>query len=446
MVDHFLGRIEALNSTVHAAVTVTPESARERARLMDEGSVPPGKLWGLPFLDKDLSHRAGVRTGFGSRVFDTAPVASASDPVPQAMDDAGGISLGKSAVCEFGFASYTESMVFPPTRSPWSLDRGAGGSSGGAAAAVAAGLVPLAPGSDGGGSIRIPAWSCGVVGLKPSRGLIPAGTGFESLGGLVVPGPLARSVADAALLLDALHGSRAVHHATASPAPREGFLGALWRPLSPLRVGVTTASPWDDWADISLSPEATTALEGVARHLEALGHQVEYWQWTPPPGYADAFHTLWSASAVSLDLAPEDRPLLEPLTEHLVRVGDALSARDLALALRALTRFERAVIEEFSSFDVVLTPGLAVVPPPVGFYDREDAEHNFRQQVQVTPYTSFVNVAGLPALALPVSATAEGIPMGVQLIGRPGGDATVLQLGAQLEGELGWQGRRPTVW
>lgn len=446
MVEHFLGRIESLNPALNAVVTVTSERALDDASAMDQGTLEPGLLWGLPFLDKDLSHRAGVRTGFGSRIFDQAEPASSSDPIPRALDAAGGISLGKSAVCEFGFASYTESLVFPPTKSPWGTDLGAGGSSGGAAAAVASGMVPFAPGSDGGGSVRIPAWACGVVGLKPSRGLIPGGTGFESIGGLVVPGPLARSVQDAALLLDALRGHGETHRATQPPATHSSFLSDLDRPLQPLRIGVTTSSPWDDWTDIALSPPSVSALERVVRELEHAGHQVERWGWKPPGGYADAFHTVWTASAVALEISHEDLGLTTPLTRYLVEKGAALGARDLVVALRTLSAFERAVIEEFSAFDLVLTPGLATLPPKTGFYDLHDAERNFVQQVQVTPFTSFVNVCGLPALALPVGATEDGIPLGVQLIGRPGSDSLLLQVGHQLEQVLGWQHQRPPVW
>ena len=206
VVEYFLDRIDTHNPSLHALVTVTAERARERATQMDQGALEPGLLWGLPFADKDLTDRAGVPTGAGSRVTQGAPVPTESAPMAKAMDAAGGISVGKSAVCEFGLASYTESLVLPPTANPYSLEHGSGGSSGGAAAAVAGRLLPFAPGSDGGGSVRIPAWACGLVGLKPSRGLIPGGTGFDYLAGLVVPGPLATSVADAALLLEALLG------------------------------------------------------------------------------------------------------------------------------------------------------------------------------------------------------------------------------------------------
>ena len=436
LVEHFLARINTHNPTLNALVTLTPERALEEASAMDSGSRDPGILWGLPCADKDLTNRAGVKTGAGSRVMDQAPVPTESDPMATALDVAGGISVGKSAVCEFGLSSYTESLVFPPTANPYSLTHGSGGSSGGAASAVAGRLLPVSPGSDGGGSVRIPAWACGLVGLKPSRGLIPGATGFDYLAGLVVPGPLATSVGDAALLLDALRGSGTTHRASTPGNPPESFLQALSSGVRPLRIGVTTRHPWEDFAETPLDASAVEAHSRVRALLSDLGHTVVDLEWTPKPGYSAAFVTIWKSSAVGLDLSASQRELLEPLTRYLVEEGERLSAKELAAALRELSTFEEHTIRSFSEVDVVLTPGLATAPPVIGFYDSEDPERNFTQQVQVTPYSSFVNVAGLPALALPVMLNPEGLPVGIQLIGRPGGDATLLQLGNQLEDAL----------
>ena len=443
LVEHFLGRIDAHNPTLNALVTITPDRALAEARAMDAGERDPGILWGLPCADKDLTDRAGVRTGAGSRVMQDAPPPTESDAMAIALDVAGGISVGKSAVCEFGLSSYTESLVFPPTVNPYSLSHGSGGSSGGAAAAVAAQLLPCAPGSDGGGSVRIPAWACGVVGLKPSRGLIPGGTGFDYLAGLVVPGPLARSVEDAALLLDAMRGTAETYRATKPGVPEQPFRISVKSPPGPLRIGVTTRHPWESFVDTPLDPSATLAHDQVRTLLEDCGHTVVDWEWSPRPGYPEAFTTIWKSSAAGLDLSGDQRDLLEPLTAYLVQEGERLSARDLARALRELSLFEEDTIRSFSPVDVVLTPGLATAPPPIGFYDAVDPVRNFRQQVQVTPYSSFVNVAGLPALALPVLCNPEGLPVGIQLIGRPGGDATLLSLGAQLEEALSFSSTSP---
>ena len=423
---------------LNAVVTVTRGLALERAHAMDQGLIEPGILWGLPFVDKDLTNRAGVPTKAGSLVFADAPPATTSDPMPEALDRAGGISLGKSAVCEFGLTSYTESQIFPPTANPHNLEVGAGGSSGGAASAVAGGLVAFAPGSDGGGSVRIPAWTCGLVGIKPSRGLIPGGTGFDSLGGLVVPGPLARNVEDAALLLDAMVGTRETHRATRPPQSEGSFVDYARVQPRALTIAVTKTSPWDDWVDISLDPIARDALQVVADLASTVGHHVSDSSWVPQPGYAEAFFTLWKASAVSLDIPPESRPLVEPITAYLIEQGEKLQARDLAQALTKLSLFEEHTLRAFADSDVILTPGLAVEAPRIGFYNYDDPRENFRQQVQVTPFSSFVNVCGLPAMALPVTSTAQGVPVGVQLIGKPGSEATLISLAAQLETVIGW--------
>ena len=438
LVSHFLETVEAHNPVLNAVVTVTKESALDRARAMDQGLIEPGILWGLPFVDKDLTNRAGVPTKAGSRIFADAKPATTSDPMPEALDRAGGISLGKSAVCEFGLTSYTESQILPPTANPHNLEVGAGGSSGGAASAVAGGLVAFAPGSDGGGSVRIPAWTCGLVGIKPSRGLIPGGTGFDSLGGLVVPGPLARNVEDAALLLDAMVGTNPTYRATMAPRGEGTFVHYASVQPRKLTMSVTTTSPWDDWVDISLDPIARDALKAVADCASNLGHDVSDSPWVPQPGYADAFLTLWKASAVSLDISLESRPLLEPITAYLIEQGEKLQAKDLARALNRLSLFEEHTLRAFADSDVVLTPGLAVEAPRIGFYNYEDPMENFRQQVQVTPFSSFVNVCGLPALALPVLSTSERVPVGVQLIGKPGSEATLISLAAQLEAAIGW--------
>ncbi len=274
------------------------------------------------------------------------------------------------------------------------------------------------------------------MGLKPSRGLIPGATGFDYLAGLVVPGPLATSVGDAALLLDALRGSGTTHRATAPGNPPESFLDALGAGVRPLRIGVTTRHPWEDFADTPLDRSAAKAHSRVATLLADLGHTVVDLEWTPKPGYSAAFVTIWKSSAVGLDLNASQRELLEPLTRYLVEEGERVSAKELAAALKELSACEEHTIRSFSEVDVVLTPGLATAPPVIGFYDSEDPERNFLQQVQVTPYSSFVNVSGLPALALPVMLNPEGLPVGIQMIGRPGGDATLLQLGAQLEDAL----------
>jgi amidase len=446
LATHYLERIARLDGELGAFTTVTADAALKRAARV-ESTVPRAvALWGLPLGDKDLSARAGVRTTYGSRLFaDFVP--TESDEIVTVLDDAGAVSLGKTNAPEFGLPSYTESLVAPPARNPYDTALGAGGSSGGAAVAVAAGLLPVAPGSDGGGSIRIPAAATGLVGLKPSRGRVPANAGFGSLGALVAPGPIARTVADAAMLLDAMVEGGSYQYATRAPSWDGGaLLNAAVRGEGRFEIGVMTTSPWDSAYDITLSPEAESALATAAYELNVLGHGLQDYELEPDDSYGPAFRTIWQAGAANIPAEGEQLELLEPLTRWLVARGRELSARDLAAALSTLTRFERSVIRQFSRFDAVLTPALALTPRAVGWYDQHDPERNFEQQVQYTPYTSFANVSGLPAITLPVGVTDAGLPMGVQVIGRPGGEHTLLAIGAQLERRFAWQRRHPAQW
>ncbi len=459
VVEHFLDRVERLDPQAGAFSTVTAAAARERAAALTAGP-PSGELWGLPSGDKDLWDRAGVPTGFGSRAFagKHEHLPETSDDVVAQLDAAGAVSLGKTSAPELGFPAYTEPLAGPVARNPWDLSRGAGGSSGGAAAAVASGMLPFAPGSDGGGSVRIPAAACGVVGLKPSRGLVPGGSGVDSVGGLVVAGPIARTTADVALLLEGMlprtRGGEVAHPFTLrAPSAGEGeyLATALWGtvPGGPgrFRVGVTTDSAWDDFYDIRVSREAIAALDAAVRSLGGLGHDVTDVDLDPAPEYGAAFRTLWmaGASAVAID-EPERLELLEPLTRWLVARGREVPARQLVEALRTLSAFERRLVAQLGAFDAVVTPALAMTPRPVGWFDAEDAERNFEQQCQYTPFTSWINVAGLPAITVPTHWTDDGLPMGVQIVGRPGGELALLALAAQLEDVLRWPERRPPLW
>ncbi|MGN6429019.1 MAG: amidase [Leifsonia sp.] len=450
LASHYLERIERLNPQLGAFVTVTPERALERADEVAARVPRSATLWGLPSGDKDLWMRAGVPTGFGSRAM-AGFVPETSDEIVETLDAAGAVSLGKTNAPEFGLPAYTESLAAPPARNPWDPALGSGGSSGGAAVAVASGMLPFAPGSDGGGSVRIPAAACGLVGLKPSRGLVPAGSGIDSLGGLVVDGPLARTTADAALLLDGMiakAGGRIDHHYTLrAPYDDDGpFLGTAVRGEGRFQLGVMTTSAWDDAYDIAIAPEARAALDAAVEAFSAMGHGMEETALTPDPSYAPAFRTIWQAGAARIPVEGDALALVEPLTSWLIARGRGLGARELGDALAALTAYERSFIRQLASFDAVLTPALAMTPRPVGWYDQEDGERNFAQQVQYTPFTSMLNVTGLPAIVLPVSQPEEGLPLGVQLIGRPGGERTLLSLAAQLERRVRWDLRRPPTW
>lgn len=427
-----LQAIDSVNPVLAPFTTLWAREAMERAEAADADPSTLGPLCGIPSADKDLVHRAGKPTGFGSFAASSWPVPTASDPMASWLDSTGAISVGKTATSEFGLTGYTETVAYGPTRNPHDLSLGVGGSSGGAAAAVASGLFAFAPGSDGGGSIRIPALACGVAGLKPSRGRVPAQSGLETASGLVVPGILARTVADVSLVSDLLFMGK-YHWSVEAPPLRVSLRDASTRDPRPLRIGVTTTTPWADAVACPLDPEAETALEAAIRALREAGHSVEQWEWEPLPGYFEAFSTLWQVSTAGLKLTESDLERVEPLTAWLAEQGRLVSAESLVGWMAWLRGFERDTISQMAGFDAIVTPGLATLPPAIGWYDSHNPEKNFIQQIQVTPYTSFVNVCGLPALALPTHYTSGGVPMGVQIVGPPGREDTVVALGAQVE-------------
>ena len=317
--DHYLQRIEALNADVGAFFTVTADLARDQAaraekavvRAGDPGSLPP--LTGVPIPIKDLNMVAGVRQTYGSAAFEDN-VAPQDDYVTGTIRTAGAVITGKTATPEFGLPCYTETDIGPPARTPWDLSRSAGGSSGGAAAAVAAGLAPAAQGSDGGGSIRIPSSLCGLFGIKPSRGRISNAPLMPDLFGLAVEGPLARTVADAALLLDVMAGNSPGDMHTQPPLPAgETFLGHATREPGRLRIGRTLRHPIEGAA---VHPDCVAAYEDASHLLASLGHDVEDLEMPFGPDAVPAFETLWYtiATLAPVDPAQEGRLARSPAT------------------------------------------------------------------------------------------------------------------------------------
>ncbi len=439
LTEHYLERADRLD-TVGAFVTLTPELARARAASLPE--VGDGPLFGVPTAIKDLNSTAGVRTTFGSAAFaDFVP--EVSDGVTLSIEAAGMVSLGKTNAPEFGSPCYTEPDVAPPAVTPWDHGRTAGGSSGGAAAAVAAGLVPVAQGSDGGGSIRIPASCCGLVGLKPSRGRISGHPMYGDPVGLATSGPIARNVRDAAAMLDVLAGRRVGDPAWAPP-PSSSFLSSCDREPGRLRVArfiepVITDTPVD--------PECLQAWEDASTLLEALGHEVVDVAVPLPREAVATFETCWAVLTAMSVVPPDREHLLRPLTRWLAARGNAVSGPEFGLAIGAIRRFAADALSALAPYDAVLTPTLASPPVLVGaMRNDEDPAADFLAQKEFTPWTSAWNVTGMPAVSLPLHWTPEGLPVGVMLAARPAQDELLLALSAQIEAAAPWADRRPPGW
>jgi amidase len=448
LVEHCAARIGRLDTgpdAVGAFVTLTLDAAREQARDADR-AVAAGEelpaLHGVPTGIKDLNLTAGVPTQFGSRVLQGF-VPALSDVTAQRMRAAGTISLGKTNTPEFGLPCYTETDVAPPSRTPWDLSRSAGGSSGGAGAAVAAGLVPLAQGSDGGGSIRIPASVCGLVGLKPARGRISNGPLVGDTTGLPTNGPLARTVEDAAALLDVLAGPSAGDPHWAPP-PDRPFLSSAREEPGRLRVGrySTPVVP-----DVAVHPHVRQAWEEASALLEELGHEVV--DVDPPfgPEMLPEFEVLWSVSAAGVPVDPARESELRPLTRWLRETGRRHSATTFTGAMAALQLGTRRAVTATAHCDAVLVPTLAQPPAPVGWFSSvEDPRAEFDRMVAWTPFTAVYNTTGQPAISLPLHVSPDGLPIGVMLVGRPADEATLLRLSAQLEQARPWRDRHPELW
>ncbi|GII84090.1 amidase [Sphaerisporangium siamense] len=444
---HYLERVERLGPEVGAFVTPTPERALEQARQAEEtvlrgGDLPP--LLGVPVPIKDLNLVKDVPVLFGSATYEGF-VAPVDDSVVERLRDAGTIMIGKTATPEFGLPCYTETDVSPPARTPWDLSRSAGGSSGGAAAAVAAGLAPAAHGSDGAGSIRIPASVCGLYGIKPTRGRISFAPIVPDLAGLSTNGPLARTVADAAALLEVMAHNQPGDLYVAPPSPI-GFAEAATRAPGRLKIG-RYATPVVPGAEVH--PDVLAAYEEASRLLASLGHEIV--DMTPPfdSSIVAEFEKLWFCFACMHPVDPSLEPRLRPLTRWLRERGLATSAPDFLRAQAALQTATRFAFLVMNEFDAVLTPTVTQPPAPVGWFeDAGDPQVTFERMEGFAPFAATCNVSGQPAVNLPLHWTEAGLPIGVMLAGRFGDEATLISLSAQVEAAVGgfWGARRPALW
>ena len=444
LVETALERIEALEPELNAFTHLDPAGALAAADQVGPGDERP--FAGVPIAIKDTVEVAGWPYTLGSDVFgDFVPPYDSF--VVRRLREAGFVLVGKTSLPEFGILPVTEPRRFGPTRNPWDTERTPGGSSGGAAAAVAAGMVPLAHGSDGGGSIRIPAACCGLVGLKPSRGRVSRGPA-QGEDFLLQDGVLTRTVAETARLLDLLAGYEP-GDASWAPPPPEPFAAAAGREPGRLRIAFTTDAP----IPAALDPQCERAVRDAAELLASLGHEIE--EVDAPWAGQDLLQvfTLIFGTAVSMGAffgsqvtgREPSEELVEPLTWTIWNGIRERSALDYMLARTQLSAASRAIVALWSNFDVVMTPALAQRPVRIGEIDAcsDDPWEDFRRSGEFTPYTAVFNVTGQPAISLPLFHGDDGLPVGVQLAGRPADEATLLSLAAQLEAARPWADRRP---
>lgn len=453
LVEEAIGRLERLNPQLNAMIHPVIDQAREAAA----GELPDGPFRGVPFLVKDLScYMEGVPVHEGMRVLKQAGHVADHDMwLTRRFREAGFVILGRTNVPELGILPTTEPVAYGPTRNPWDLDRSPGGSSGGSAAAVAAGIVAAAHGNDGGGSIRIPASHCGLVGLKPSRARVSLAPDFgDLLGGLVVELALTRSVRDAAGILDAVHGP-APGDPYAAPPPERPYADEVGADPGRLRIGVMMTPPGGQF---ETHPECVQAVKGAAAALEELGHHLEegYPAEMDVPELVANFIVRWTVSqdynlkywggVIGREIGPDD---VEPCTWALAEQGRSQTGGDYLLAVEQAQVSSRRLAAWWAEdgFDLLLTPTCAEPPPRLGEFE-SPPDNPMAPLLRAIPFGTFTagfNTTGQPAISLPLHITADGLPVGIQLVAAYGREDLLLRVAAQLEQARPWADRTPPV-
>jgi amidase len=426
LVEMYLERIARLGPPLNAFSVVTPELARAQSQ-----ELPKGPLAGACTSVKDLAAMAGFPLTFGSRAFEDQVAQKDSFAVSR-IKAAGCPILGRTTTPELGSRPVTEFGLHGVTRNPWSLSHTSGGSSGGAASALAAGLCAWSHGTDGGGSVRIPASCCGLVGLKPSRGRVSLGPLVgEGWAGLSTQGVITRTAEDAGAALDAIAG-----HLPGDPywADTGGsFLEAARRERGPLRIGVQVS------ADTPVHPELVDLVRETAGRLEALGHRLEE-AGPDTRAFRKAQETIVAAGTASYDIS--DTSVLDPLNAWLIEESRKLSAADYVRAVNTVRTQSRLVVAFWDGHDVLLTPTLTQPPVEVGRF-AGDPRRAMAEGFDWLAFTYPYNCTGQPAISLPLGVSSQGLPLGVQLVGPPRGEELILSVAAQLEKDRPWSGRRP---
>jgi amidase len=446
LVEEAIRRTEEVNGALNAVITRMFDDARDAAR----GPLPDAPFAGVPFLMKDFLAEVAGQPFYEGSAFLEGYIPTKDSEIYRRFKRAGLITIGKTNLPEMAIGATTEPRKFGPTRNPWNPERTPGGSSGGAAAAVAARVVPMAHGNDVGGSIRIPASCCGLVGLKPTRARITLAPHYGDLfAGYLAEGALTRSVRDTAGLLDAIAGPEIGEPYVAAP-PERPFRMEVGADPGRLRIGFSTVTPLGD----PLDPECRDAVEAAAALCEACGHEVaeaapvfdavKLWK-----NYTDvlAGGIAWALADWSRRLErPLDEAAFEPFVWAFASRGRSLTAADLLLAVQDVQAQVRQCSRFFEDHDLWLTPTLGQPPVSLGtlVYAGDPVELR-RRSAAFNPYNFVSNASGQPAISLPLHWSAEGLPIGTMFTGRYGDEATLLRLAAQLEEAQPWAARRPPV-
>jgi aspartyl-tRNA(Asn)/glutamyl-tRNA(Gln) amidotransferase subunit A len=438
-----LGRIERVNPRLNAFVTLTADQALKDARAAERLAMKKGArlgpLHGVPFSTKDLVITKGIRTTFGTRLFaDNVPTEDA--PMVERLRAAGAIQLGKTNTPMMGWIGATHNLLFGITRNPWNLDRTPGGSSGGASAAVAAGLGPLAVGTDGGGSIRIPASLAGIYGLKPTYGLVPVYP-YSAAWGLSHIGPMTRTVADAALMLNACAGPDA-RDPFSLPGPRMDYLRGLRSGVKGLRVAWAADLGFAKVVD----PEVKAVCERAARRFRELGCRVEEVapKWPTPQ---QTWRTMF-LGGIAARLGPALRERRQDIDPGLAAIADETRSWGPTQFVQAW--FDRLAWEEhprrlFERYDLLLTPTIACPAFRVGLDGPPEIAGTPTGVYDWIPFTYPFNMTGHPGASVPCGFTRDKLPIGLQILGRRFEDATVLRASAAFEQLAPWAGLHPPV-
>ncbi len=447
VLDEAIERTEAHNPTLNAVVQRCDDQARQRAG----ETLPDSPLAGVPFLIKDIVYQEGLPSTSGSRLFaDFVPDHDAE--LVRRYRDAGLLLFGRTNTPEFGLTTTTESALYGPCRNPWNLEHTTGGSSGGAGAAVAAGIVPAAHATDGGGSIRIPAACCGLVGLKPTRARTPVGPDVgEGWGGMSIGHVVSRSVRDSAAFLDATHGPMQGDPYFAPAFDGSSYLGACADAPGSLRIALELAP----LTGVDADPACVEAARHAAALCESLGHQVE--EASPEFDRMEFLHATGVIVAANVahqidtrlktlgrELAADD---IEAATRQTLEYGRRVSGAEYVKATQILHRTTRVVADFHQDYDLMLTPTLVSPPVPLGWLDtRDEDQSSYGERFRnFWGFTNLQNATGQPAISLPLFWTEGDLPVGVQFVGRVGADLTLLQLAAQLEKAQPWFDRRPSL-